>query len=146
MTSLGPDWCHDNLVSVLWHTWFAASAQPILPWMGHSCQRFSQQCFGFHVTVCMHLLFTRSWTRNLLQYLQRRELWNALGTAENDMFSFYITHISGFSSSQYEGYFSPPSTAVTASLYTSSYILAASHQAHIYVKPRIIQSSALNKI
>ena len=39
-----------------------------------------------------------------------------------------------------------PSTAVTASLYTSSYILAASHQTHIYVKPRINQPSALNKI
>ena len=28
----------------------------------------------------------------------------------------------------------PPSAAVTASLYTFSYILAASYQAHIYVK------------
>ena len=30
MHSLGPDWRHDKLVSVLWRTWFAASTQPIL--------------------------------------------------------------------------------------------------------------------
>jgi hypothetical protein len=30
MHSLGPDWHHDKLVSVLWRTWFAASTQPIL--------------------------------------------------------------------------------------------------------------------
>jgi hypothetical protein len=36
MTSLDPDWRHDKLVSVLWRTWFAASTQPILLWMGYS--------------------------------------------------------------------------------------------------------------
>jgi hypothetical protein len=41
----------------------------------------------------------------------------------------------------------PPSTAVTASLYTSSSILAASHQARIYVKTCIIHPSVdVNKI
>ena len=34
MCSLGPDWHHDKLVSVLWRTWFAASTQPILLRMG----------------------------------------------------------------------------------------------------------------
>jgi hypothetical protein len=34
MTSLGPDWRHDMLVSLLWRTRFAASTQPILLWMG----------------------------------------------------------------------------------------------------------------
>jgi hypothetical protein len=31
MTSLGPDWRHDKLVSVLWRTLFAASTQSMGP-------------------------------------------------------------------------------------------------------------------
>jgi hypothetical protein len=34
MRSLGPDWHHGKLVSVLWRAWFAASIQPILLRMG----------------------------------------------------------------------------------------------------------------
>jgi hypothetical protein len=65
-TSLGPDWHHDKLVSVLWRTWFAASTQPILLRMGPDRYRFSRHCFGLNVTVCALLRVLWSWVHSLL--------------------------------------------------------------------------------
>jgi hypothetical protein len=49
MCSLGPDWHHDKLLSVLWHTWFAASAQPILLRMGPQSLKVQLTLFWFGV-------------------------------------------------------------------------------------------------
>jgi hypothetical protein len=47
MRSLGPDWHHDKLVSVLWRTWFAASTQPTLLRMGPQSLRVQPTQFRF---------------------------------------------------------------------------------------------------
>jgi hypothetical protein len=66
MRSLGPDWHHDKLVSVLWRTWFAASTQPILLRMGPRPLKVQPTLFWF-VTLrfarCSYS--TRSWVRRL---------------------------------------------------------------------------------
>jgi hypothetical protein len=65
MRSLGPDW-HDKFVSVLWHTWFAASTQPILLRMGPQALNVQPTLFWF-VTLrfarCSYS--TWSWDRRL---------------------------------------------------------------------------------
>jgi hypothetical protein len=47
MRSLGPDWHHDKLVSVLWRAWFAASTQPILLRMGPQPLKVQPTLFWF---------------------------------------------------------------------------------------------------
>jgi hypothetical protein len=47
MASLGPDWRHDKLVSVLWRTWFSASTQPILLRMGPQSLKVQPTLFWF---------------------------------------------------------------------------------------------------
>jgi len=65
MTSLGPDWHHDKLVSVLWRTWFDASTQPILLRMGPQSLKVQPTLLVCNVTVCALLLFTWSWVLRL---------------------------------------------------------------------------------
>ena len=66
MASLGPDWHHDKLVSVLWRTWFGASTQPILLRMGPQPLKVQPTLLDCNFTVCALLLSLWSWVRRLL--------------------------------------------------------------------------------
>jgi len=67
MTSLGPDWRHDQLCRCYGVPDLLPVPKPILR-MGPNFQRFSRHCLAsFNVTVCALLLFTSSLVRILLR-------------------------------------------------------------------------------
>ena len=87
MTSLGPDWRHDKLCRCYGVPDLLQVPSPSSCGWVLNRYRFSRHCFGFNVTVCAPLLFTRSWVRSLLLLTPERcSRWQH-GTALNYRYS-----------------------------------------------------------